>query len=75
MKIVEGFSNSVTVRGGIRKPEITVRRGMINFAGPRGIDSRVDGNLRRSAFDHLNLFQSEKQQSANIEHLLKSKLV
>ena len=48
---------------------------MINFAGARGIDSRVDGNLRRSAFDHLNLFQSEKQQSANIEHLLKSKIV
>ena len=35
--------------------------------------SWVDANLRRSAFDHSNLFQSYKQ-SSNIEHWLKSKL-
>ena len=57
MKIVPGFSNSVTVRSGMRKSEITVRGGMRNFGG-RGIVSWVDGNLVRSAFDHLNLFQS-----------------
>ena len=32
------------------------------------------GDLRRSNFDHLNLFQSQKQHSVNIEHRLKSKL-
>ena len=30
---------------------------MINFAGGKVIVSLVDGNLRRAAFDHLNLFQ------------------
>ena len=57
MKIVQGFSNSVTVRDGMKKSEITVRRGMINLAGGRGIVSQVDGNLRRSAFDHSNFFE------------------
>ena len=32
------------------------------------------GNLTRSDFDHLNLFQNYKQHSVNIEHLLKLKL-
>ena len=32
------------------------------------------GDLRRSNFDHLNFFQSQKQHSVNIEHRLKSKL-
>ena len=32
------------------------------------------GNLRRSDFDHLNLFQSLKQHSVHIDHHLKSKL-
>ena len=31
-------------------------------------------NLRRSDFDHSNLFQCQKQHSVNIEHWLKSKL-
>ena len=29
------------------------------------------GHLRRSAFDHLNLYQSKKQYSVNTEHQLK----
>ena len=56
MKIVQGFPNSVTVRDGMKKSEIIVRTGMINLAGGRGIASQVDGNLRRSAFDHSNFF-------------------
>ena len=32
------------------------------------------GNLRRSDFDHLNLFQGQKQYSVNIENWLKSKM-
>ena len=34
----------------------------------------VGRNLRRSDFDHSNLFQSLKQHSVNTEHWLKSKL-
>ena len=57
MKIVHRFSNSVTARGGMRKSGIIVRGGMISFAGGKGVVSWVDGNLRRSAFDHSKLFQ------------------
>ena len=32
MKFVQGFSNSVTVRSGMRKSEIIVCGGIINFA-------------------------------------------
>ena len=64
LKIVQGFSNSGTVKGGMRKSKITVKGGcckkreMRNFAGVRGIVSSADGNLRRSNFDQLNIFQS-----------------
>ena len=57
MNIAQGFSNKVTVKGGMRKSETIVRGGMINFAGGREVVSWVDANLRRSAFDHSNLFQ------------------
>ena len=33
LKIVQGFFYIVTVRGGMRKSEIIVRGGMINFVG------------------------------------------
>ena len=56
MKVVQGFSSSVTVRGGMRKSEIIVRGGMINFSGRREVLSWIDGNLRRIAFEHSNLF-------------------
>ena len=46
--------------------------GIENFAG--GIFLSGGGNLRRSNFDDLNLFQSQKQLSINTEHQLKSKL-
>ena len=43
-----------------------------NFAGGIFLD---DGeNLKRSDFDHSNLFQSKKHHSVNAEHQLKSKL-
>ena len=32
LKIIQGVSNGVTVRGGMRKSEIIAREGMINFA-------------------------------------------
>ena len=37
----------------------------------------LDGgvNLRRTDFDHSNLFQGQKKLSVNSEHRLKSKLV
>ena len=57
----------------MRTSEITGRGGMRNFNGVRGIVSWVDGNLRRSDFDISNFFQSYKQESANIDHWLKSK--
>ena len=41
----------------MRKSGIIVRGGMISFAGGKGVVSWVDGNLRRSAFDHSKLFQ------------------
>ena len=41
---------------------------MRNFAGGRRIVLWVDGNLRRSIFDHSNLNQSEKQESVNTKH-------
>ena len=41
----------------MRNSEIIVRGGMRSFAGGMGIVSWVDGNLKRSAFDHSNLFQ------------------
>ena len=46
--------------------------GIENFAG--GTFLSGGGNLRRSNFDDLNLFQSQKQLSVNTEHQLKSKL-
>ena len=68
MKIVQGFSNSVTERCGMKKLEITVRRGYCKWRneefcwGGRGqeivIVSWVDRNLGSSAFDDSNLFQS-----------------
>ena len=61
--------SKITVKGGCCK-----KREMRNFAGVRGIVSWADGNLRRSNFDQLNIFQSYKQQSANTEPWLKSKL-
>ena len=44
---------------------------MGNFTGEISLSG--SGNLR-SAFNHSNLFQSEKQHSVNNEHRLKSKL-
>ena len=44
------------------------------FCWGRGFNLYGGGNLRRSNFDHLILFQGQKQHSVNIEHLLKSKL-
>ena len=41
----------------MRKSEIIVKEGMINFAGGRGTVSWLDGSLRRIAFEHSNLFQ------------------
>ena len=38
----------------MRKSEIIVKEGMINFAGGRGL---FDGNLKRIAFEHSNIFQ------------------
>ena len=49
LKSAQGFSNSVTVRGGGE---------MINFAGGKGIVLWVDENLKRSVSNHSNLFQS-----------------
>ena len=46
---------------------------MRNFAGGNFLLS--GWNLSRSAFDHLNFFQSLKQHFVNMEHWLKSKLV
>ena len=45
---------------------------MGNLAG--GIFLSGDGNLTMSGFDDLNLRQSQKKNSVNIEHRLKSKL-
>ena len=45
----QGFPNNITVGGG---------GGMKNFAGGRGIVLWVNGNLRKSALEHSNLFQS-----------------
>ena len=45
---------------------------MGNFAGEFNLYD--DGNLRRSDFDHLNLFQGQKQHSVSVEYQLKSKL-
>ena len=45
---------------------------MGNFA--REFNLYDDGNLRRSNFDHLNLFQGQKQHSVSVEYQLKSKL-
>ena len=44
------------------------------FCWGRGFNLYGRGNLRRSNFDHSNLFQGQKQHSVNIERLLKSKL-
>ena len=45
---------------------------MGNLAG--GIFLSGDGNLTMSGFDDSNLSQSQKKNSVNIEHRLKSKL-
>ena len=44
---------------------------MENFAG--GTFLLGGGNLRRSAFNHSNLFENKKQHSVNTEHRLTSK--
>ena len=54
------------------KQENPLSRGIGNFAGRTFLLS--GGNLTRSDFEHLSLFQSYKQDSVNIEHQLKSKL-
>ena len=56
----------IVLRG---KQENPLSRGIGNFAG--GIFLSSGGNLRRSDFEHLNLFQSQKQDSVNTEQQLK----
>ena len=51
------------------KQENPLSRGIGNFAGRTFLLS--GGNLTRSDFEHLSLFQSYKQDSVNIEHQLK----
>ena len=54
------------------KQENPLFRGIEHFAGRTFLLS--NGNLTRSDFEHLSLFQSCKQDSVNIEHQLISKL-
>ena len=56
-------------RSGCKVFQIVLRGGEIgNFVG---VDFLLGGGkLRRSGFDHLNLFQSEKQLSVNNEYQL-----
>ena len=65
--INQGFPNSVKGRG---KPHLNGGNGKFFW----GIFLSGGGNLTRSDFDHLNLFQSYKQHFVNIENRLKSKL-
>ena len=46
---------------------------MENFAG-EDFFLLGDGNLRRSDFDHSNVFQSQKQHSVNIDRRIKFKI-
>ena len=59
----------IVLRG---KQENPLSRGIGNF--DRGIFLLSGGNLTRSDFVHLNLFQSLKQDSINIGYQLKSTL-
>ena len=58
MKTVQGFTNSVTVKGGMRKAKITVMGCMEKFAAGGRLVLWVNGNLRMGAFDLSNLFES-----------------
>ena len=65
LKSVQGFSNSVIVRGG---------EGMRNFTGGREIVLWVDENLRRSVFDYSNLFSKLKTRICKYWTLIKIKI-
>ena len=54
------------------KQENPLIRGMGHFSGRTFLLS--GGNLTRSDFEHLSLFQIYEQDSVNIEHQLNSKL-